>query len=222
MIKSKQDLKYYIECDLKSLKCYPLSLKAKIVGLFKPEIWKFQIKLRRTEFYNNNCTNLFKKLICGYKKVMLIRYGIKLGFSIPLNVFGPGLCLCHVGTVVVNKDCRVGSNARVHAGVNIGYFNRPNESSKCENMLGGGNKSFVPQIGDNVYIGPGAKLYGGINIGNNVAIGANAVVNHNIPDNATVAGVPAKIINYKGSYGIIAYGDEDKYFLYKSQQKDMV
>ena len=49
-------------------------------------------------------------------------------------------------------------------------------------------------IGDNVYIGVGAKVLGNIRIGNNVKIGANAVVIKDVPDNATVVGVPARVV----------------------------
>lgn len=65
--------------------------------------------------------------------------------------------------------------------------------------IGGGNSAFpgLPQIGDNVYIAKGAIVFGGIKIGNNVTIGANAVVNKPVPDNAIVAGVPAKILRMK-------------------------
>ena len=52
----------------------------------------------------------------------------------------------------------------------------------------------MPVIGDNVRIHKGAIVFGGITIGNNVEIGANAVVNKPVPDNAVVAGVPAKIL----------------------------
>jgi len=52
----------------------------------------------------------------------------------------------------------------------------------------------VPVIGDNVYIGVGAKVLGNIRIGNNVKIGANAVVIKDVPDNATVVGVPARVV----------------------------
>lgn len=52
-------------------------------------------------------------------------------------------------------------------------------------------------IGDNVYISPGVKIVKPVRIGNNVTIGANAVVNKDIPDNCVVAGVPAKIIKIK-------------------------
>lgn len=65
-----------------------------------------------------------------------------------------------------------------------------------QRLVGGGE---VPQIGDYVYIGPGVKLYGKIQLGNHVAIGANAVVNKSFQDNVTIAGIPAKIISNKGS-----------------------
>ena len=55
----------------------------------------------------------------------------------------------------------------------------------------------MPTIGNNVHINHGACVFGGITVGNNVEIGANAVVNKPVPDNAIVAGVPAKIIRIK-------------------------
>lgn len=65
--------------------------------------------------------------------------------------------------------------------------------------IGGGNSRFpgVPVIKNNVHISHGAIVFGGITIGNNVEIGANAVVNKPVPDNAVVAGVPAKILRIK-------------------------
>lgn len=58
-----------------------------------------------------------------------------------------------------------------------------------------GNKN-LPVIGNNVYISAGAKVLGPIKVGNNAIIGANAVVIHDVPDNAVVVGIPAKIIKY--------------------------
>lgn len=55
----------------------------------------------------------------------------------------------------------------------------------------------VPKIGENVFIGLGAKVLGDIKIGNNVTIAPNAVVVKDVPDNAVVGGVPAKIIKMK-------------------------
>ncbi|WP_292389244.1 serine O-acetyltransferase [Methanosarcina sp. UBA5] len=114
---------------------------------------------------------------------------IHLGFTIPLNVFGPGLCIAHRGTIVINKDVRIGENCRIHACTNIGS-NRDDISA--------------PQIGNNVYIGPGAKIFGNITIADNIAIGANSVVNKSFYEKGiSIAGVPAKKINNKGSNGII-------------------
>lgn len=101
-----------------------------------------------------------------------------LGFTIPLNVFGPRLCIAHRGTIVINKDTRVGENCRIHACTNIG--------------TGRGGAS-APQIGNNVYIGPGAKIFGDIEIADNIAIGANSVVNKSFYEaGISIAGVPAK------------------------------
>lgn len=54
-------------------------------------------------------------------------------------------------------------------------------------------------IGDNCYMGLDAKIFGSVTIGSNVTIGAHAVVTHDIPDNAIVAGAPARIIKYKNT-----------------------
>lgn len=62
----------------------------------------------------------------------------------------------------------------------------------------GNGKGGCPTIGDNVRIMTGATVFGGIKVGNNVTIGANAVVNKDIPDDCTVAGNPAKIIRQSG------------------------
>lgn len=108
----------------------------------------------------------------------------------PNYVFGPGIAIVHSGTIVVSGKARIGKNCRIHVCTNIG------------NALSHG-KDGTPVIGDNVYIGPGAKIFGPITIGNNVAIGANAVVNKSFPDNCTIAGVPAKKISNNTSEGYI-------------------
>ena len=57
---------------------------------------------------------------------------------------------------------------------------------------------WCPTIGDNVFIGTNSCILGNVKIGNNVVIAAGAVVVHDVPDNVTVAGIPAKIIKEKG------------------------
>ena len=79
--------------------------------------------------------------------------------------------------------------------------------------MGGGefNKKFhvinEPVIGNNCYIGPGAKLFGGIIIGDNVSIGVNAVVNRYISSESTAVGVPGKILQNKDMFKLLLYGD---------------
>ena len=90
----------------------------------------------------------------------------------------------HFGNIVVSPLAKIGEFCDIHQGVNIGK---------------GESDGKAPVIGDNCWIGPGAKLYGGVVIGNEVMIGANAVVNKSFAQDAvTIAGVPAKIISQKG------------------------
>lgn len=204
MIRSKDDFKQYILADMKSLGMEYPSIKLRVKTLLSPpppRIWKFQFMLRECE-YEWNCRrkNIWQKIIFKLKYMRLQGYASKLGFEIPLNVCGPGLCICHPGLLVINGNARIGANARIHAGVNIGSFSRFNEHWQPDS---------APIIGDNVYIGPGAKLFGKISIGNDVAIGANAVVNKSFPNHVTIAGVPAKIINFNGSKDMIIYGYTD-------------
>lgn len=70
-------------------------------------------------------------------------------------------------------------------------------------VSGRGERRGVPKIGNNVYIGANAVVTGKIIIGNNVLIGACSLVNSDLPDNAMAIGVPAQIVSYKGSEGYI-------------------
>ena len=75
-------------------------------------------------------------------------------------------------------------------------------------MSGRGDKRGYPTIGDNVYLGAGAKVFGKINIGSNVKIGANAVVFMDVPANAVVVMAPGfKIISYEGNESL--FPEED-------------
>jgi len=91
----------------------------------------------------------------------------------------------HGSGVVIGETAEVGNNVTFYAGV----------------VLGGTNLEQVkrhPTLGDNIVVGTGAKILGPITIGNNVRIGANSVVVHDVPPNCVVVGVPAKVVSKKG------------------------
>ncbi|MBR4531456.1 serine acetyltransferase [bacterium] len=181
MIESKNDLKIYLQEDKKAL--YRKTRRP----AFYDDIWKFEIALRKCEYYNN-VKGLFHKYLLLYWKYKKYKLSQVTGFSIPLNVFGKGLAIVHVGPIIVHSAVRVGDYCRIHVGVNIG--------------TAAGPEVLTPKIGNSVYIGPGAKIFGNIQIADYVAIGANAVVNKDIlTPSVSVGGIPAKIISDKGSKG---------------------
>jgi serine O-acetyltransferase len=110
------------------------------------------------------------------------------GIELPRRAeIGPGLFIAHFGGIVVSERAVLGANCNLSQQITIG-------------VGGKGAKSGVPQIGDDVFIAPGARLFGRIRIGNNVAIGANAVVYKDIPDDAVVILDPGfAIVSYKGN-----------------------
>ena len=91
--------------------------------------------------------------------------------------FGPGFILIHPVGVVINSKVRGGSNEWIESGVVIGE-----------------NRGYCPVLGNDVFIGSGAKVVGGICIGSFTKIGANAVVLHDVGDGEIVVGIPARSI----------------------------
>jgi serine O-acetyltransferase len=181
MIQSKSDYQNYLQQDKKALGITNSSLSTRFINFLSPNyIWKFQKVLRKVEYYLNCKNKGISKIYIYYLKYKLKNVSMKLGFSIPPNVFGPGLAIVHYGTIVINSAVRIGENCRIHACVNIGAS---------------GGSYEAPQIGNNVYIAPGAKIYGNIRIANNIAIGANATVGKSFEeDSILIAGNPAKKI----------------------------
>ena len=88
-----------------------------------------------------------------------------------------------INGIVIAQGARIGKNCRISHQVTIGR------------SMGG-----CPTIGDNVYIGPGAKIFGNIKIGNNVRIGANCPVFFDVPDNSTVVLPKPRIIQKDENY----------------------
>lgn len=181
MISSKKMYEHYLLSDKKALRVGTTGPLLKLRYLFFPDlIWKFQRTMRKLEYYHNCKNNLWNKPKYYYLKYKFRRISVKLGFSIPINVFGPGLAIVHYGTIVVNGNAKIGENCRIHA---------------CTNIGASGGKKEAPKIGNSVYIAPGAKIYGDISVADNCAIGANAVVNKSFDEpGIMIAGNPAKKI----------------------------
>ena len=109
---------------------------------------------------------------------------------------GPGLYVAHWGGIVVSRRSTLGARCDLSPGVTL------SEAASREGRFG------APTLGDRVFIGPGAKLYGPIRIGSDAAIGANAVVNRDVPEGVTAAGVPARVVSEQGSRGLLEAGQE--------------
>jgi serine O-acetyltransferase len=184
-IESRSDYRIFVTAD-----CRSLGLTSKRNWLLLNEILTFQVRLRRVEYALNCSKNPVRILVRRY---LYKRISTRLGFSISPNTFGPGLAIAHRGTIVVNGGARVGANCRIHVDVNIGTE--------------AGKSNAAPIIGDDCYIGPGAKIFGQIEIGAGSVIGANAVVNRSFPEGSqTLAGVPARVVSGKSSEGLLIMG----------------
>lgn len=152
-------------------------------------IWKFLYYRRVLDYIHflRNKSHFYSliRLIYKYYRKKYERLSIKLGFTMSYRGIGKGFSIAHYGLCVINGGCQIGENFRVHEGVTIGST----------------NGSDAPVIGNNVFVGSGAKIIGAIKIADDVAIGAGAVVVKDILEPGTTwAGVPAKKISDNDSH----------------------
>jgi serine O-acetyltransferase len=173
------------------------TLSSLIHQLIFGESYKYNFWMRTCAFSIRQ--PLLRSTLYPLARLMWKHYMYKLGIAIdPSTEIGGGFYIGHFGGIVVHEKCRIGKNCNIHQGVTLGVANR------------GRNKG-CPSIGDNVYIGPGAKIFGNVRIGHNAAIGANAVVTKDVPDDAVVVGIPGKVISHEGSAGYVNKTDyEDR------------
>lgn len=184
MIKTRKDLNYYLEED-----------KRRCPNRYKHPFFKwltrsdeyyniaFMRTLRYYEYYLNKKRNLFDLIPYYWYWWNHRRLKLKLNFFLPPNVAGPGFFPVHPGFFRAGAWVHIGKNCTLLPMV---LFGKKHPNIECE-----------AYIGDNCYISTGVTILGPIKIGNNVTIAAGAVVNKDVPDNAVVAGVPAKIVKMK-------------------------
>lgn len=158
-------------------KFYDHSLRARILKYDSYMLSRYFYHLRMVEWHELTPPNLWDKIMVGWHKYRMRKYGRMMGLQIPPHAIDFGIKLYHWGWMIVNGKAKIGKNLTIYPGVTVG-----------------GAKTGVPSIGDNVFLGLGSKVFGGITIGNNVIVAPNAVVVKDVPDNCVVAGVPAKII----------------------------
>jgi serine O-acetyltransferase len=191
MIRSEEDYRFYLQADRVAL----CQTNRRWPRPFTDDTWRFERLLRKVEYYMN-CKR--SRLHRAYAKFLYLRLHLmerKLGFIVFPNVFGPGLAIAHRGPVMVSPNARVGENCRIHVGAIVGSEVRYDDKA--------------PTIGNNVYIGPGAKLFGDIRIGDDVAIGANAVVTRSFEGaHQTLAGSPARKVSDKGTEALLVRATE--------------
>jgi len=114
-------------------------------------------------------------------KVLKFWSEMLLGAELPCEaVIGKRFVIEHIGGIVVSGDAVFGDDCTMRNGVTVGLRHKGVRGS--------------PRIGNRVDIGAGAKLLGPISIGDDTAIGANAVVICDVPDNSIAVGIPARIL----------------------------
>ena len=154
-------------------------LKDRLLHNEKWYIHQYIVALRHVEYYINSNHRGVRYLLWWYRYKHL---GFKMNYRVAPNTIGPGLMIYHKGDFIwVHPACKIGRHCSLRPGV---VFGRKSNSEPPQRVI----------VGDNCDFGVGAKIIGDVKIGNNVKVGAMAVVTKDIPSNAVAVGVPAKVI----------------------------
>lgn len=161
----------YIKSDLiRYTGKYSLLLLIKNLCRNRSFIYSFWLRFsKHNNFFISTPSKCMHKLLSN-------RYFIQIPFQTEI---GYGLYIGHYMCMVIHPSTKIGNN------VNLSQFTTI-----------GSNNGKAAIIGDNVYIGPNVCIIENVIIGDNSSIGAGSVVTKNVPENATVAGVPAKVLSY--------------------------
>lgn len=181
MIRTKEDLKYYLEEDEK--RCPNRYKHLLIKWLTRSDEYyniAFMRTLRHYEYYLNKKRNIFDLIPYLWYWWNYRRLKLKTNVFLAPNVADSGFFLVHPGFFRAGSWVHIGKKCTILPMVLIG---KKKPHVECEAF-----------IGDNCYISTGVTILAPVKIGNNVIIAAGAVVNKDVPDNAIVAGVPAKVV----------------------------
>ena len=117
---------------------------------------------------------------------------------------GKNLFIDHGMGVVIGETSEVGDNVTIYHAVTLGGSSPSIDSEKQR------HEKRHPTIGHDVVIGSGAQIIGPVKVGNNSRIAANAVVVKDVPENATMVGIPAKAVKLENKGSFRPYGVDDK------------
>ena len=117
---------------------------------------------------------------------------------------GKNLFIDHGMGVVIGETSEIGNNVTIYHAVTLGGI-APSVDSDSQR-----NSKRHPTIGDDVVIGSGAQIIGPIKVGNGSRIAANAVVVNDVPENATMIGIPAKVVQIGNKGSFRPYGVDEK------------
>jgi serine O-acetyltransferase len=155
--------------------------------LLEPGLWALLVYRIHAAVYRGRMPGMLKRpahlALSLADKMVEIVTAIRLPCT---AVIGPGLHLPHCGGRVLHAGVRIGRDCCLTQGVTVGISGR-------------GERRGVPEIGDRVYLGANAVVAGRIRVGNDVLVGANSLVNRDVPPHCTVVGVPACVVSDQGS-----------------------
>lgn len=171
-LRSAADLRAWVAADV-SRYCEGGPSAVAVMMIRTPQL-RWLVRLRVTELVVNGGGGALRPL-GALLRWRLQSKAVRLGYTIGVNVCGPGLRLPHWGTIIVSSYAWVGPGCTLHPGTCLGArYGR------------------APRLGSGVYVAPGAKLYGAVSVGDGATIGANSVVNRDVAAHTLVAGAPAR------------------------------
>lgn len=178
-IKTKEQLKDWLDYEMAG---YGGAKLSDVLMLTEGAILRRHQQFLRKGEYHANTGHRLRSIYYRFR-VKLIQNRHCL--HIARNCCGRGLHIMHLGPVLMNGHITVGENCTIHINTSI---------------VAGGRDNGVPSLGDDIIIGVGAVILGGIELADGIAIGANSVVNRSFTEpNIAIAGAPARKISDHGS-----------------------
>ncbi len=167
--------------DLRRYMSPGMSARDKVVEVaLHPAVWAIAVYRFGRWVYTRRPPFVGPPLQLAYlaaSKAIEITSGIHL---YPSNDIGPGLYIGHTGSIHLNPAAKVGRNVSVSQEVTLG--------------TAAGGREGAPVIGDDVYLGAGAKVIGNVKVGAGSSVAANSLVIADVPEGSTVMGVPARVM----------------------------